>query len=480
MSAANARILIADDEDSLRWVLEKGLRQAGHEVTSVKDGEEALRAVEAEPFDLVFLDVRMPGLDGLTVLGRLRERRADATVVVMTAHGTMDTAIQAMQRGAYDYLAKPFDLDEVLLLVERALTARRLTQEVTQLKSGLQEVWEFGALIGRHPRMQDVYKTIGRIAGSDVSVLLRGESGTGKELIARAIHHYSRRAGRPFVAVSCAAIPGTLLESEMFGHERGAFTDAKERRLGRFELAHGGTLYLDEIGDMPVELQMKLLRALQERTIERLGGHDPIRVDVRVLAATNRDLEALMKEGRFREDLYYRLNVVTVALPPLRERRRDIPLLVEHFLAKHAAELGERGVAPEALDRLVGHDWPGNVRELENVVQRAMVMATGSVILPEHLPIGPVSAAASVAVDATLEEIIERKLVECVRGLREHASANLYDLMIGLVEKPLLRAVLRETGGNQVRAAQILGINRNTLRKKLLEHGIDVEEMGRE
>jgi two-component system nitrogen regulation response regulator GlnG len=279
------------------------------------------------------------------------------------------------------------------------------------------------------------------------------------------------------VAVSAAAIPSTLLESEMFGHERGAFTDAKERRLGKFELAHGGTLYLDEIGDMPLELQAKVLRALQERTIERLGGQESIRVDVRVLAATNRDLEVAMREGKFREDLYYRLNVVTLNLPPLRERRRDIPLLVEHFLAKHAPELGERGVAPDALDRLVGYDWPGNVRELENVVQRAMVMATSGVVLPEHLPIGPVSAAASVAVDVSLEEIIERKLIECVRGLREHASANLYDLMIGLVEKPLLRAVLRETGGNQVRAAQILGINRNTLRKKLTEHGIDPDTL---
>ncbi|HEY3101116.1 MAG TPA: sigma-54 dependent transcriptional regulator, partial [Methylomirabilota bacterium] len=398
-------------------------------------------------------------------------------VIVMTAHGTMETAIQAMQRGAYDYLAKPFDLDEVLLLAERALAAGRLTQEVARLKTGLQEVWEFGALIGRHPRMQDVYKTIGRIAASDVTVLLRGESGTGKELVARAIHHYSRRAGRPFVAVSSAAIPGTLLESELFGHERGAFTDAKDRKLGKLELAHGGTLFLDEIGDMPAELQTKLLRALQERVIERVGGTEPIRVDVRVLAATNRDLETMMREGRFREDLFYRLNVVTLTLPPLRERRRDIPLLVEHLLAKYATELGERGVAPEALDRLVGHDWPGNVRELENVVQRAMVMATSGVILPEHLPIGPVSAAASVAIDATLEEIVERKLLECVRGLREHTSANLYDLMVGLVEKPLLRAVLRETGGNQVRAAHILGINRNTLRKKLTEHGIDPETL---
>src|SRR5690349_13018714 len=388
MTPEVARVLIADDEDSLRWVLEKGLRQAGYEVTSVRDGDEALRAFSEAAFDLVFLDIRMPGTDGLTVLAKLRELASDAHVVVMTAHGTMETAIQAMQRGAYDYLTKPFDLDEVMLLAERALAANRLTQEVARLRTGLQEVWEFGALIGRHPRMQDVYKTIGRIAGSDVTVLLRGESGTGKELVASAIHHYSRRAGRPFVAVSCAAIPATLLESEMFGHERGAFTDAKERRLGKLELAHGGTLYLDEIGDMPVELQTKLLRALQERTIERLGGQESIRIDVRVLAATNRDLEVLMKDGRFREDLYYRLNVVTVTLPSLRERRRDVPLLIEHMLAKYAGELGECGMVAEALDRFVGYDWPGNVRELENVVQRAMVMATGGVILPEHLPIG--------------------------------------------------------------------------------------------
>src|SRR5512145_2410861 len=473
-----ARVLIADDEDSLRWVLDKQLREAGYEVTAVRDGASALRAFEAEPFDLVFLDIRMPALDGLTVLARLRAARPDALVVVMTAHGTMETAIQAMQRGAYDYLAKPFDLDEVRLLAERALQARALAREVAALRTGIQEVWEFGALIGRHPRMQEVYKTIGRIAATDVTVLLRGESGTGKELVARAIHHYSRRAGRPFVAVSAAAIPGPLLESELFGHERGAFTDAKERKLGRLELAHGGTLFLDEIGDMPADLQTKLLRALQERTIERVGGHEPIRVDVRVLAATNRDLESLMRDGKFREDLFYRLNVVTVTLPPLRERRRDIPLLVDHLLAKYARDLGDRGVAPEALDRLVGHDWPGNVRELENVVQRAMVMATSGVILPEHLPIGPVSAAASVAVDATLEEVIERRLLECVRGMREQATANLYGLMVALVEKPLLRAVLRETAGNQVRAAQILGINRNTLRKKLTEHGIDPEGLG--
>jgi len=470
---ADERILIADDEDGLRWVLEKGFRGAGYQVTAVKDGAAALREAEAQRFDMILLDIRMPGIDGLTLLKQVRERRRDAQVVIMTAHGTMETAVQAMQDGAYDYLAKPFDLDEALLLAERALSARRLTQEVASLKAGLKEVWEFGALVGRHPTMQEVYKTIGRVAASDVSVLLRGESGTGKEVVARALHHYSRRAGRPFIGISAAAIPATLLESELFGHEKGAFTDAKERRLGKLELAHGGSVFFDEIGDMPPELQVKLLRALQERTFERVGGHELIRMEVRVLAATHRDLEAMMKEGRFREDLFYRLNVVTLSLPALRDRRGDIPLLADHFLAKYAAALGERIIAPEAMDRLVGYDWPGNVRELENVIQRAMVMATSGAILPEHLPIGPVSAAAAVGTDASLEEIIEKKMQECVRGLRGHASANLHNLMVGLVEKPLLRAVMRETKGNQVRAAQLLGINRNTLRKKLKEHGID-------
>jgi two-component system, NtrC family, nitrogen regulation response regulator GlnG len=470
----DGRILIADDEDSLRWVLEKGFRGAGYQVTAVKDGTAAFAQIETGPFDLILLDVRMPGMDGLTLLKRTRELRPDAQIVIMTAHGTMETAIQAMQQGAYDYLAKPFDLDEALLLAERAMTAQRLTQEVSSLRTGLKEVWEFGALVGRHPTMQEVYKAIGRIAASDVSVLLRGESGTGKEVVARALHHYSRRAGRPFVGISAAAIPVTLLESELFGHEKGAFTDAKDRRLGKLELAHGGTVFFDEIGDMPAELQVKLLRALQERSFERVGGHELIRMDVRVLAATHRDLEGMMREGRFREDLFYRLNVVMLSLPSLRERRGDIPLLVEHMLAKYAESLGERVIAADALDRLVGYAWPGNVRELENVIQRAMVMASAGVILPEHLPIGPVSAAAAVVgTDASLEEIIEKKMHECVRGLRGHTSANLHGLMVGLVEKPLLRAVMRETKGNQVRAAQLLGINRNTLRKKLKEHGID-------
>jgi two-component system nitrogen regulation response regulator GlnG len=466
-----ARILVADDEPSIRWLLERLLRQAGHSVTVVEDGAAALARAAAEPYDLAFVDVRMPELDGLEVLSRLRTAAPDTAVIVMTAHGSVRSAVEAMQRGAYDYLTKPFDNDEVRLLTDRALSARALAREVVELRTGIHEVWEFGALVGKSPRMQEVYKTIGRIAGTDVTVLLRGESGTGKEVVARAIHHYSRRAGKPFVAVSCAAIPATLLESELFGHERGAFTDAHQRRLGRFELAHEGTIYLDEVGDLGPELQPKLLRVLQERNLERVGGGEAIPVDVRVVAATNRELETLIRDGRFREDLYYRLNVVSLILPPLRERIEDIPFLVDHFLAKYERELGERALAAEALERLMSYGWPGNVRELENVIQHAMVMAAGGVILPEHLPIAPGAGPPPAAV-GTLEQLVEQKLAECIQGLGRRESANLYDLLIGLVERPLLRAVLRETGGNQLRAAALLGINRNTLRKKLRQLGL--------
>ncbi len=469
-----ARILVADDEPSIRWLLDRLLRQAGHSVTVAEDGTTALTRAAAEPFDLAFLDVRMPGLDGLEVLSRLRASAPDTAVIVMTAHGSVRAAVEATQRGAYDYLTKPFDNDEVRLLVDRALSAKALARAVVELRTGIHEVWEFGALVGKSPRMQEVYKKIGRIAGTDVTVLIRGESGTGKEVVARAIHHYSRRAGKPFVAVSCAAIPATLLESALFGHERGAFTDAHQRRPGRFELAQEGTIYLDEVGDLGPELQPKLLRVLQEREFERVGGGEPLRADVRVVAATNRDLDALIRDGRFREDLYYRLNVVALTLPPLRERPEDIPFLVDHFLAKYGGELGERGVAAEALDRLVGYTWPGNVRELENVIQHAMVMASGGVILPEHLPIAPGARTLPVA-EGALERLVEEKLTECVRGLGERESANLYDLVLALVERPLLQAVLRETGGNQLRAAALLGINRNTLRKKLRALGLRLE-----
>jgi len=452
----SARILVADDEDSLRWVLEKGLRQAGYDVVSVKDGAAAVRAVEDEAFDLVFVDVRMPGMDGLAALAKMRERRPDACVVVMTAHGTMETAIQAMQRGAYDYLTKPFDLDEVLLLAQRALEAARLTQEVARLKTGMQEVREFSALIGRHPRMQDVYKTIGRIAGSDVTVLLRGESGTGKELVARAIHHYSRRAGRPFVAVSAAAIPSTLLESEMFGHERGAFTDAKERRLGKFELAHGGTLYLDEIGDMPLELQAKVLRALQERTIERLGGQESIRIDVRILAATNRKLENEVAAGRFRADLFWRLNVIPIEMPSLCARGSDIVRLANHFLRRANARHNRNveGFEPQMLEVMKAYGWPGNIRELENLVERMVIVKASGMLAVMDLP----PAVRTPRDTATARSTTVPELPENGADLKAILEA---------VEQRMIGEALVRTGGNKNRAAELLGLNRTTLVEKL-------------
>jgi len=470
----SAMVLVVDDDAAVRRAVGGLLRDEGYRVEEAETAAKAHAALTGEraAFSAVVLDIRMPGETGLQLLARL-PRPLPAPVIVLSGEASAGEAVEALRLGATDFVEKPPTAERLLTALRNALQLSELHAERERLVAALARP---GSLVGESAAMRLLRETIAKVGPSDALVLIQGETGAGKERAARALHEASGRRGR-LVAVNCAAIPSNLLESELFGHERGAFSGATARHLGRFEQAQGGTLLLDEIGDMPLELQSKLLRALQERTIERLGGHESIRIDVRVLAATNRDLEALMREGKFREDLYYRLNVVTLNLPPLRERRRDIPLLVEHFLAKYAGDLGDRGVAPDALDRLVGHDWPGNVRELENVVQRAMVMATSDVIMPEHLPIGPVSAAASVAVDASLEEIIERKLIECVRGLREHASANLYDLMIGLVEKPLLRAVLRETGGNQVRAAQILGINRNTLRKKLTEHGIDPDTL---
>ena len=466
-------LLVIDDKASILQAFRRAFRDPGITLYTASSGAEGLQVVTRHRPDVVILDIYLPDLSGLEVFRRIRQQNARIPVILITGHGTTETAIEAMKLGAFDYLLKPLDVEQLQGLVERAFTISRLMQVPAVIADEEPAPEGADVLVGRSPAMQEVYKAIGRVAASDVSVLLRGESGTGKEVVARALHHYSRRAGRPFVGISAAAIPSTLLESELFGHEKGAFTDAKERRLGKLELAHGGSVFFDEIGDMPPELQVKLLRALQERNFERVGGHELIRMDVRVMAATHRDLEAMMKSGRFREDLFYRLNVVTLSLPALRDRRGDIPLLAEHFLAKYAEALGERVVSADAMDRLMGYDWPGNVRELENVVQRAMVMASTGAILPEHLPIGPVSAAVGVGTDTSLEEIIERKMHECVRGLRGHASANLHGLMVGLVEKPLLRAVMRETKGNQVRAAQLLGINRNTLRKKLKEHGID-------
>ena len=420
--------------------------------------------------DLAFVDLRMPDLDGLSVLTRAREAGATTPIVIVTAQNTMDNAIEAMKRGAYDYVAKPFNIDEVRAVATRALEMARLSTDLHRLERELRGRFEVGvAIVGNSPAMQEIYKTIGRVANTDATVLIQGESGTGKELIARAIHYHSARWSGPFVAINCSAIPRELLESELFGHERGAFTGATEQRAGKFELAQGGTLLLDEIGDMPLELQAKLLRVLQEREVTRLGGREVIKVDCRILAATNQSLERAVKQQRFREDLFFRLNVVPIQVPPLRERRGDIAELVAFFLAKINREMGTSitALSPEARDLLIRHNWPGNVRELENTLVRAAVLAAGPTLMPRDLALAAQEPTSAMYGDMSLEEIVRLKLKEYFRQTGDVEPSDLYALIIERIERPLIELTLERTGGNQLQAAAILGINRNTLRKKI-------------
>ncbi|MCW9050208.1 MAG: sigma-54 dependent transcriptional regulator, partial [Deltaproteobacteria bacterium] len=372
------RILVADDEESIRWVLSKALKKQGFSVDLAEDGSQAKHMAIKNHYDLAVLDIKMPGIHGLDLLKEFRSNHPDTLVIIMTAEATMEHAVSAMKHGAYDYLTKPFDLTALDAIILKAEKATAVTEQMDQLKEELQDQYSHGrSIIGNSPPMQEVYKTLGRVAGSDVTVLVTGESGTGKELIARAIHINSPRLGKPFIAINCAAIPHELLESELFGHERGAFTGATERKAGKFEQADGGTLFLDEIGDMPLELQAKLLRVLQEKEITRTGGNQTLRVDVRIVAATNQDLTELVKGKQFREDLYYRLNVVPIRLPALRERQDDIPALVSFFLQRAKQDLGieQMECTAETLKLLKNYPWPGNVRELENVLKRAALLS---------------------------------------------------------------------------------------------------------
>jgi two-component system nitrogen regulation response regulator GlnG len=443
-------------------------------VRTVATGTQALEALKSARFDLALVDIRMPDLSGLDVLSRAREANIDTLFIVMTAQNTMANAIEATKRGAYDYLTKPFDLEQVAALVSRALALRRLTRDLERLRGELKQRHEL--VIGRSPSMQEVYKVIGRVAPTDATVLIQGETGTGKELVANTVHYHSDRRG-PFVAINCSAIPNELLESELFGYERGAFTGATERRIGKFEAAAGGTLFLDEIADMPLGLQAKVLRVLQEREFTRVGGRDAIRADVRIVAATNQDLEAAVRAGRFREDLFFRLNVVRIVLPPLRERRGDIPELIEFFLDKVNRELGTNivGVTDEVRDMLTRHHWPGNVRELENTLLRAAVLARGRTLVPDDLALsGQTSPQGPEALP--LEDAVRRRLAELLDGEGKKAQ-DLYSTVIGAVERPLIELVLERAGGNQVKAADMLGINRNTLRKKITELQIPIRRV---
>ncbi len=472
MTTLVGRILVADDEESIRWVLTTALTGEGHTVEQVDDGPAALERLVRDHFDLALVDIKMPGLDGLSILSKARDAGLATPVVIITAQNTMANAIEAMKRGAYDYVTKPFDIEEVQLLVQRVLEMRRQAADLTRLAEQTRRRFELGVeIIGKTPAMQEIFKTIGRVAHTDATVLIQGESGTGKELIARAIHSHSSRWSGPFVALNCSAVPRDLLESELFGHERGAFTGATEQRAGMFEVANGGTLFLDEVGDMPIELQVKLLRVVQERELTRIGGRELIKVDCRLIAATNQDLERAVKQGRFREDLYFRLKVVPITVPPLRQRRGDIPELVAYFIEKINREMGTNitGVSSEARAMLNTHSWPGNVRELENTLVRAAVLAPGPTLMPRDLALATREATVTAYDDMSLEEIVRLKLKEYFRQTRDVEPTDLYPLIIERIERPLIELTLERTQGNQLKAAALLGINRNTLHKKILQ-----------
>ncbi|MBI4635652.1 MAG: sigma-54-dependent Fis family transcriptional regulator [Candidatus Rokubacteria bacterium] len=444
------RVLVVDDEPAQRELVAGFLAKHGFEVVAAADGRTALERFRAEPFDLILTDQKMPAFSGLELLAAARAVNPEVAVIVMTAYGTIESAVAAIKSGATDYLPKPLNLDELLHRIGQVRDRQRLLGENRELREALRERHRVEGIIGESGRMQEVLSLVRRVAGSDATVLIRGESGTGKELIAKAIHYASPRAGGPLVRVNCAALPETLLESELFGHEKGAFTGAHAARRGRFEAAHGGSLFLDEIGDLPLHLQVKLLRVLQEREIERLGSSRPIPVDVRLLAATHRDLEAMVRAGGFRDDLYYRINVVTIALPPLRERREDIPLLLEHFLEKFARRNGKaiRGLTREARDALLRYDYPGNVRELENLVERAVVLTRDEVVGLGDLPL---------VVEESPEEALE--------------ATSLPTVLEG-IERRMISEALARAEGVQTRAAEILGISERVLRYKLRKLGL--------
>lgn len=476
------RILVADDEESMRWVLSKALRKKGFTVDLARDGAEALRQIQEYPYDMAILDIKMPGITGLDLLDRIRDLRQDLLVVIMTAEASMKNAVEAMKRGAYDYITKPFDLDVIDAIIEKVNRAREMTTQVTLLKEELKDRYQLDRnIIGNSTAMREVYKTIGKVAPSDITVLIGGESGTGKELIARAIHFNSRRIGKPFVAINCAAIPKELLESELFGFEKGAFTGAMERKLGKFEQANGGSIFLDEIGDMPLDLQAKILRVLQEKEITRTGGNQNIAVDVRIIAATNQNMEERVRQKLFREDLYYRLNVVPIHLAPLRERAEDIPLLVDYFLSKTCAELDipYKSCSPEAQKLLSTYSWPGNIRELENTIKRAVILCPDPLLTEADFPslTTPRSNEASGNMEEhSLESIVDLKLRKSFAHMDRMETGDIYNVVMEQVERPLIRFVLEKTRSNQVKAADILGINRNTLRKKIQELGIEVRK----
>jgi two-component system nitrogen regulation response regulator GlnG len=465
------RIWIIDDDRSIRWVLEKALGRAGMEVSGFPAAEGILERLENEQPDAIVTDIRMPGMDGLELMESIRARWPDLPVIIMTAHSDLDSAVAAFQGGAFEYLPKPFDVDEAVAQVRRAVASRA---SPSARQAPIAEATKVPEMYGEAPAMQEVFRAIGRLSRSVITVLITGESGTGKELVARALHRHSPRADKTFIALNTAAIPRDLLEAELFGHERGAFTGAHSARPGRFEQADGGTLFLDEIGDMPADLQTRLLRVLSDGAFYRVGGHTPVRADVRIIAATHQDLEKRVREGLFREDLFHRLNVIRVRIPALRERREDIPLLTGKFLLSAAKELGveAKTLRPEAEGYLSGLEWPGNVRQLENTCRWLTVMASGQEIHVEDLPDDLRKPAAPRDIDADWEAALQHWADDRLRA----GATKLLDTALPAFERVMIHSALSKAGGRRQDAALLLGWGRNTLTRKIKELDLDMEE----
>jgi two-component system, NtrC family, nitrogen regulation response regulator GlnG len=461
-------VWIIDDDRSIRWVFEKALTRENIAYRTFGSAQEALAALNTETPQVVVSDIRMPGESGVELLQRAKALHASLPVIIMTAYSDLESAVSAFQGGAYEYLPKPFDVDHAVELIRRAM------EESVRQEGGADEMGESPEILGQAPAMQDVFRGIGRLATSHATVMITGESGTGKELVARALHRHSPRSGRPFIAINTAAIPRELLESELFGHERGAFTGAQVQRRGRFEQAEGGTLFLDEIGDMPQEPQTRLLRVLSDGQFYRVGGHQPLKANVRIIAATHQELEARVSQGLFREDLFHRLNVIRLRLPPLRERREDIPLLARHFLAKSARELGveTKRLSEAALKYLAAQDLPGNVRQLENICHWLTVMAPSVMIEVKDLP--PELRAEAPAAAASWVAALEKE----VEGLLGRGETAVMDALLRRFEKALILKALAHTGGRRIEASQLLGLGRNTLTRKIQELGIDSGKKG--
>ena len=454
------RILVADDEQSMREFLDIMLKKEGYKVSLASNGEEVLKLIDKDLFDLVLLDVRMPKLDGIGVLKKIKITSPETIVIMITAYASADTAIKAMKEGAYDYITKPFKVEEIKLIIKNALEKKNLQKENLLLKQVVRDRYRFGSIIGQSSKMLALYDLLEKIAPTKTNILVTGESGTGKELVAKAIHYNSSRKDKPFVTLNCGAIPESLIESELFGHMKGAFTDAIATKKGLFEMADEGTIFLDEISELPFLMQVKLLRILQDKEFKRVGGTDDIRVDVRIISATNKDLEEAVKEKRFREDLFYRLNVIQVKMPPLRDRKEDIPILAAHFLKKYSEELNKNilKISPEALNMLLNYEYPGNVRELQNIIERAVALGNGNELTPQHL-------------SSYLDEQIQSK-----RGAIElDIPPEGIDLekVIEEIERALLLKALNRTKGIKKKAAELLRINFRSMRYRLEKYGLD-------